>query len=475
MKKLILLSLFLIIPLVSAEIVINEIMYNPDGPDDNHEWIEIYNDGSEDVNLTGWKFYEGGTNHGLTLKNGSWILEPNNYAIIADDWDTFLEDWPNFSATLFDSTFSLSNSGEALVLKNSSLDVVENITYNSSWGADGDGDTLQLINNSWCAGDPTPGEPNYCPPPPYFILNFPSHVMTDGTVFLVEAKIFGFEDGLYDIKIDIKDEYGNRTGRIYDINDKEWQSSMYYVYNASLVEDDIGNYVAYMKIDPDKEHIGTATIQGRMRLSGTSSYTDSDLYVFNVVDNIFFSEETNSSLQILDSPSSAEFGEIVKVKINVYRGDTNKYAVYTYIEEQDGTDVSEESTMHFKSKFTNYTLTIPIQLKFNCNEYYDSDDYIIIVEGLGLKAEGEIELSGKSSECLEETSLEEAESEQSAQMDEIIKEITEEDETEKEITAAQITGKTIYVSETSNKARNIIYLILFISTILNIIFIRASR
>jgi hypothetical protein len=148
--------------IVSANISINEIMYDLNGTDTGHEWIEIYNNGSESINLSGWKFYEGATNHGLILINGSWILENNTYAIIADDSATFLADFLQFNASLFDSSFDLSNSGENLSLKNSTLSIVESVFYNSSWGASGNNKSLQLFNNSWCEGIPTPGAASNC-------------------------------------------------------------------------------------------------------------------------------------------------------------------------------------------------------------------------------------------------------------------------------------------------------------------------
>lgn len=106
-----------------------------------------------------------------------------------------------------------------------------------------------------------------------------------------------------------------------------------------------------------------------------------------------------SSINILDAPSSAEFGDVVNVKINVYRGDTAKYAVYAYVEDDDGKDVSEKSTMHFKSKFTNYSLTIPVQLDLNCNENNDEGDYDIVVEGLDIEDREIIKLDGRGSDC----------------------------------------------------------------------------
>ena len=160
-KALVFLFLSVILCNFVSALMINEIMYDLNGSDTKREWIEIYNNESN-INLSGWKFYEAETNHGLTLINGSWIIENNSYAVIADNVDFFLIDNPEFNGTLFDSSFSLSNSGEILSLKNSSLVIVDSIFYNSSWGANGTGESLQFFNDNWCAEIPTPGAMNNC-------------------------------------------------------------------------------------------------------------------------------------------------------------------------------------------------------------------------------------------------------------------------------------------------------------------------
>ena len=62
MKKLII--LLLIIPTVSAQIEITEIMYDVPGSDAGREWIEIHNTGNT-TDLTDWRFFESGSNHKL--------------------------------------------------------------------------------------------------------------------------------------------------------------------------------------------------------------------------------------------------------------------------------------------------------------------------------------------------------------------------------------------------------------------------
>ena len=169
MKKILFITTFVVfifIPInVFAFVVINEVMYNPSGADKGHEWIEIYSD--EVVDLFEWKFYEAETNHGLTLINGSWIID--GYAVIVDKWDIFLSDYPDYNGTLIDSSWgSLSQEGENLALKNSSEEIVDKVSYSFSWGADDDGSSLQRKDpngnsndpTNWGTGNPTPGAVN---------------------------------------------------------------------------------------------------------------------------------------------------------------------------------------------------------------------------------------------------------------------------------------------------------------------------
>ena len=77
------------------EIVINEIMYNPDGTDTGREWIELYNNEAFEVDVSEWKLYENDVNHGLTVSQGDLVIPSNDYAVIADTCDSFLLDYPD--------------------------------------------------------------------------------------------------------------------------------------------------------------------------------------------------------------------------------------------------------------------------------------------------------------------------------------------------------------------------------------------
>lgn len=153
-------ALFLFPLRSNAQVVLNEVMYDLSGTDTGREWVEIYNAGSSVADLLSWKFFENNTNHGLNSVSGGTGLAAGGYAIIADDSVKFLLDWPSFSGILFDSAFSLNNTGETISLKDDTQTIVDEVTYQSTTGANGDSNSLQKSEGSWIAAAPTPGLAN---------------------------------------------------------------------------------------------------------------------------------------------------------------------------------------------------------------------------------------------------------------------------------------------------------------------------
>ncbi len=246
--------LFLILPNISA-LIINEIMYDLAGYDSDREWTEIYNDESIALNLTGWKFFESGTNHLLSLISGSFILNPGDYAIISENDAQFLLDNSGFSGVaLFDSSFSLSNSGETLAIKNNPSEIINSITYSSNDGANGDGNSLQFCDGIWRGASPTPGSANICQTQtpqtqnqtqtqtqnnqennlsstnaePTIEVNYPEKINLNQE-FIFKIKLINFNQDNYDVKIEIFSN-GARIAEI--MNDNQWKSTTYYLNEA---------------------------------------------------------------------------------------------------------------------------------------------------------------------------------------------------------------------------------------------------
>jgi hypothetical protein len=126
--------------------VFSEIYYDPIGDDKKHEWVEIYNNGTIPTDITSWRFEENNTQHYINEVTNETTIGPGSYAIIADNAVQFLNDYPNFSGLLFDSSFSLSNTGENLTLRAGyDGEIMDFLLYNSTW-VEGDGFSLERMD-----------------------------------------------------------------------------------------------------------------------------------------------------------------------------------------------------------------------------------------------------------------------------------------------------------------------------------------
>src|SRR5882724_5089533 len=129
-------------------IVINEIHFNPDIKTDPAEFVELYNAGSNAVNLAGYRF-TGTLDYVLPATN----VASRGYAVLAQN--------PGFLQTKYgaagalgpfkpDGSSALSKYGGRLTLLNASGDVQDEVHYNLGfpWPTVGDspGYSIELIN-----------------------------------------------------------------------------------------------------------------------------------------------------------------------------------------------------------------------------------------------------------------------------------------------------------------------------------------
>jgi hypothetical protein len=149
MRQVVLAMMLLACAFLSADVVINEIMYNT--PSYDNEWIELYNTGTTAVNIAGWTLVDGGSTSTPMTLTGS--IPASGYFTIEIYHDADAAEFPftpdfDGSATGWD----LSNGGEAITLSNSSGTVVDAVTYDdaSPWPMepDGSGPSLELTSPS---------------------------------------------------------------------------------------------------------------------------------------------------------------------------------------------------------------------------------------------------------------------------------------------------------------------------------------
>jgi len=169
-----LLLLLLFIPTVRS-IMINEVMYNPFGEDDNREFVEIY--GTD--NLSNFTLGDLYVNDSLEIMK----FVPGNLSLVVESG--FNYSGINCSVYSAGATIgnNLRNSGDSVFLyRNSKL--VDRLSYNASL-ANNNNHSLELVNGSWnesCEEEGSPGREN-C-----LMLNAtsnPANIYPDGTCFVV--------------------------------------------------------------------------------------------------------------------------------------------------------------------------------------------------------------------------------------------------------------------------------------------------
>lgn len=124
-----------------AQLVISEIMYNPPEPGtDTYEFVEVYNNGANAVNLLGYSV----TGFDYTFTTG-FNLGAGEYVLFAVDSVAFEQ---AFGITAFQVTNgSLSNSGEEVTLFDDQGAIVDIVDYDDSfpWAAAADGAGASLV------------------------------------------------------------------------------------------------------------------------------------------------------------------------------------------------------------------------------------------------------------------------------------------------------------------------------------------
>lgn len=182
-----------------ADVVINEIHYNPDLKTDVVEFIELYNTGSASVDLSGWAFTDA---IDFVFPAGKSIAA-NGYIVISQNPTQFNTKFGK--AALGPWTGLLNNDGDEIVLRDRSGLVVDRVHYQGEfpWPVVGDppGFSIELANptfdndlgGNWRPGGPTPGAKNNSftdnLPPAIRQVDHSPNQPSEGQAVVVTAKV----------------------------------------------------------------------------------------------------------------------------------------------------------------------------------------------------------------------------------------------------------------------------------------------
>ena len=139
-----------------ATVTITEVMYNPAGSDAGREWIELYNNDSESVEITsgqkGWKVSDG-SNHILAQ---ALTVPPGGFVIIATNPATFRAQYGN-ALFVVKSALNLTNTSGTLSLLDARGEVVDTVSYTKDLGGFEDGTSLHRVGSTFAPDVPNPG------------------------------------------------------------------------------------------------------------------------------------------------------------------------------------------------------------------------------------------------------------------------------------------------------------------------------
>ncbi len=173
-----------------AQIVINEVMQNPDVVSDrNGEWLELHNAGAQDVSLAGWTVRDDDFNFHRIPDAGAPVVPAGGFVVLARNGDPTVNGGITADYVV-ESGLVLHNTQDEIVLADAQDRLVDVVEYDD--GAtfpDPRGASMSLrspgLDNSdganWCTSPvttgpidlATPGMPNDCEipaPPPQLII-----------------------------------------------------------------------------------------------------------------------------------------------------------------------------------------------------------------------------------------------------------------------------------------------------------------
>ena len=161
------------ISIVSADVKINEFETNPTGADAGNEWVELYNNGTNDVNLDGWTVMDK-TNQVVNLSGN---ISAKSYYVF---------NWTNGT---------LNNTNQNLTLKNN-IGLILDITINASDTDDDDNSWSRISdgfdtnsNSDWIFQTSTTGAKNDFIPPTIQNQNASPAIAFNETNIILTANI----------------------------------------------------------------------------------------------------------------------------------------------------------------------------------------------------------------------------------------------------------------------------------------------
>ena len=144
-------AVFLPTELTSGSLVINEINYNSSEDHESGDWIEIFNPGDMDIDVSGYKLKDDDNDHSYNLPDET-IIPSGEYLVISNDLEAFSELYSNQIPIVGPFDFGFGGGGDEVRIFDLEGVLIDSVNYDdeSPWPIepDGNGPTLELKNSN---------------------------------------------------------------------------------------------------------------------------------------------------------------------------------------------------------------------------------------------------------------------------------------------------------------------------------------
>ncbi|MBI4151538.1 lamin tail domain-containing protein [Candidatus Woesearchaeota archaeon] len=364
------------------KILITEFLPNPAGADDaflpQGEWIEIYNNGSRDLDLRGTVLMD---NSGGKLFLSDTNVQGGQLSSLCSR--CYLLVYRNG-----DSDFSLDNDYDEIIL----LDQQQNPLATMSYSGSKEGFSWQYNGSQWLLATPTPLSPFFADESCDIALSLQGNPISNTSKLLFSLTVENPSPKPVSITV----------------------SGMITTVSGSVVKEYTPWTNVSLRSSLQKEYSPTLPSGLHLVIFSLDNFSCSDrqlennvvkrLYLLQTGENLSQTESTIVIEKIyLGSDETARWGDLLSLRLSIFKGNGTKNEVRLWAE-ADGKKVSTTTSFLLKEKYHLSTLTVPLQLDSRCEES-GSEEVTIVVEGLGQRMEKVVSVEGISKDLCKTTTI----------------------------------------------------------------------
>lgn len=352
-----------ILPKVSASVVINEVMPNPIGQEPANEWVELYS--TNPIEIVNWNISDS------TGNIYTFSVSIADFAILSCNNVSFFQANPAFNTTIPVVNLSckgngwLNNGDDGVLLYDNNNQVLDNFSYSLT---EENKTYARISETNWTiCSIPTPGTQNNCtspnqPPVANFTYSPQNPIANQPITF--------------------------DAGSSYDADG----TIISYSWN-------FGDSTTATGITPQHAYTTTGNFPVNLTVTDSNNASASSTKTISVLQNQSQQNQTqNCMLEITHSPTETYFGSVIDINISVYRNETAKYAVYLWVQDNEGEMLTDKLSFHATpNKSANYTFNTSLAVYNECN--VTNRTFAIMLEGMDEKVNRSVLLKENVSLC----------------------------------------------------------------------------